>query len=923
MMTDTMTKKWNDEVGTSPVKERKAETKEKRWLLIVEDNELSREMMTDLLSGSYHILTAANGAEGIKLLKKHYRQLSAILLDIQMPVMDGYEFLARVSDNALISQVPVIIVTDSWQINVEQRCLKLGAVDFIRKPYNPELALARIRNIIRLRESVVNLSVKEFDELTGIYNKQAFLHHAEQMLEDNPDGQYVLIGIDIDNYKLTNSQYGEKKCDEFLQYFGNSLRKAVTDGVVGRFGGDQFILMLPFVGEFRAGYLEEAVRSIIKDAPIPHQIAKMGIYYLIDRNVPLATCCDHSFLPIKQIKGIYGQDVAFYTDEMRNQIMQQQRIQDCMEEALEQGQFVVYYQPKHDCMSRRIAGAEALVRWIHPEYGFMSPGQFIPLFERNGFITKLDTYVLERVCIDMKRWEKNGITPVPVSINISRRDFFENGWIEKRLEMIEKLQIDPRYLHMEVTESLCTENPEHIIECVQMVRGRGYLVEMDDFGSGYSSLGMLADFPLDVIKLDISFVRRLDKNEIVVETLIKLAHRMGFKVVAEGVENERQFKKLEEFGCDYIQGYYFSKPLSVTDFENYLYEDSRAKPYRADGAKASHPQWNDLTNELEIKNTLLECVNTLSTNEADSKKINRLLSIIARFYGGDRAYIFEFDDRHQFVSNTYEWCRDGVAPEIDNLQALDIHLVDGWINAFRRKDEFFLPSVSEIRDSKPELYAVLAPQQVESLMTAPLRANGEIVGFVGVDNPTIHTDTLVLMKSVTSFIINDLERSRNVRKLEEMSYKDSLTGLKNRRAYYRDIEQMEANAVSKDKPIGVVYVDINGLKLRNDQGGHIAGDKLILEIAEILKEHFGEQDIYRIGGDEFVVLITGISEEALNILTDSLKAKWTEEVTASVGAIWFADCCRIEKAVAQADKKMYEQKKQLYSQKMYDRRHRE
>ena len=232
-------------------------------------------------------------------------------------------------------------------------------------------------------------------------------------------------------------------------------------------------------------------------------------------------------------------------------------------------QFQVYYQPKHDCVTGKVIGAEALIRWNHPEYGFMSPGQFIPLFERNGFITKIDSYVIRKVCEDLREWKEKRLKAVPVSINASRRDFFEKGWIDEQLEIIKSKSIEPGLLHIEVTESLYVENAEVIIEQVKKIQSFGHLIEMDDFGSGYSSLGMLAEFPLDVVKLDISFVRRIDINEVVIEAIINLAHKMGFEVVAEGVETEKQYEILKRLGCDCIQGFYFSKPLNRDDFEKY------------------------------------------------------------------------------------------------------------------------------------------------------------------------------------------------------------------------------------------------------------------------------------------------------------------------------------------------------------------
>ena len=245
-----------------------------------------------------------------------------------------------------------------------------------------------------------------------------------------------------------------------------------------------------------------------------------------------------------------------------------------MERALEEGQFLVYYQPKHETISRSIAGAEALVRWVHPEYGLMLPGTFIPIFERNGFITKLDLYILEQVCKDIKSWQEQDLPIVPVSVNISRLDFIEPGCLERQIAIIDSYGIPHDLLHLEVTESLYSDNTEVIASQVKKAQEHGFMIEMDDFGAGYSCLGMLSSFSLDVLKLDISFVQNIKNNEIVIENIIKMAHRMGLFIVAEGAENEEQYKTLKSLGCDFIQGYYFSKPLPLSQYEDYMKKTS-------------------------------------------------------------------------------------------------------------------------------------------------------------------------------------------------------------------------------------------------------------------------------------------------------------------------------------------------------------
>jgi len=408
-----------------------------------------------------------------------------------------------------------------------------------------------------------------YDDLTGLLIRQAFLQRAEQKIKENPSVKYGILALDFENFKASNTLYGEERCNEFLAYISRKMKEKLPDNLVGRFGGDQFVILFDSDKDYLS-FINLYKTQILESSPIPSQIVKFGIYTPIDKSLLLVRCCDRAFLAISQIKGVYGKQIAFYEDIMQKQILDEQKIVESMENGLNNGEFKVYYQPKHESVTDKIAGAEALIRWQHPVYGFMNPGQFIPLFERNGFITKLDTFIVDQVCKDIIRWKNDGLPIVPVSVNISRRDFIEPGCIENQLAIIEKHQIDHNLIHIEVTESLYSENTNIIVSKVRNAQDLGFLIEMDDFGAGYSSLGLLSTFPLDVLKLDISFVRNIDVNKIVIENIIKMSHRMSLLVVAEGVETEVQYKILKGLGCDLIQGFFFSKPLAVDDFEKYL-----------------------------------------------------------------------------------------------------------------------------------------------------------------------------------------------------------------------------------------------------------------------------------------------------------------------------------------------------------------
>ena len=535
-------------------------------ILIVDSPEKKIGELKKLIAESYDVVTVSGVKDAISYLRKFSSEVSAAIFYIGI----AKELLEDIRTSPKTNKLSVLIATDIDNSELEDSLLDLDAIDFLKSPFDKRRVMNRLKTAIKLADTNRLISELEHDELTTLLTRQAFLRKAEEIRSKNPGKTYSIIAFDFDNFKFSNTLYGEAKCNEFLSYTGQQLNKAVFHSLAGRFGGDQYVLFLEYEDEVHLERLSKIRDTILNSAPIPHQIVKTGIYAPIDPDLSIVVCCDRAFLAIRKIKGIYSKDITFYESSMQSELLNEQRITETMERALEEEQFQVFYQPKHETITEKIVGAEALVRWNHPEYGFMSPNQFIPLFERNGFITKLDAFILERVCKDITHWQQEGLPVVPISVNVSRRDFIEQGCIADQHKIIERYKIDHSLLHMEVTESLYSENTELIISQVRETQERGHMIEMDDFGAGYSSLGLLSTFPIDILKLDISFVRNLKANEIIIENIIKMAHRMGLLTVAEGVEDAEQLKTLQYLGCDYIQGYYYSQPLPIKKFEAYL-----------------------------------------------------------------------------------------------------------------------------------------------------------------------------------------------------------------------------------------------------------------------------------------------------------------------------------------------------------------
>ncbi|MDD2981185.1 MAG: EAL domain-containing protein [Hespellia sp.] len=552
-------------------------------VLVVDDQVINRRILGKILSETYEVLYACDGEECMEILKENAVKISAVLLDIVMPKMDGYEVLAELKDNLVLSKIPVIVSSKIEGDEAEIKALSLGAQDFISKPYKADIIRHRLANTIKLRETAALINEVERDELTGLYNKQFFAKKVKDILEENPEKRYDLICLDIERFKLINDTFGILKGDEILRYVAGVIQDICGEfAVCGHFDADVFYIVLPHIEEY-TNEMFQGWSDKFNEFPIQIPIkVRYGIYRIHDIKLPVSAMCDRAQLATEEIKGQFDRLFAFYDDKIRQKLLDERFITDTMQQALEAGEFHVYYQPKYELTRETIAGAEALVRWVNPVKGFMSPGEFIPLFEKNGFITRLDHYVWEQTCMDIRERMDKGLTLVAVSVNVSRADLYSSDLLEVLTGLISKYQIPIRYLHLEITESAYTENPEQILEVVKELRNLGFIIEMDDFGSGYSSLNMLAEIPIDILKLDMRFIKNESENASgkgILSFVISLAKWLDLAVVAEGVETQEQITSLRNMDCNYVQGYYFAKPMTKEDFMSLLQKSEVSEMY--------------------------------------------------------------------------------------------------------------------------------------------------------------------------------------------------------------------------------------------------------------------------------------------------------------------------------------------------------
>ena len=541
-----------------------------RIILTAEDNEINRAILREILTPEYDVLEAENGKEALDILAVNADKVSLILLDVMMPVMDGYTFLDHLKNDQRLSLIPVIVMTQSDAETDEIAALSHGATDFVPKPYRPEVILHRVKSIINLRETAAMINELQYDRLTGVYNHEYFYQMVKKRLAEDPDGEYSIVCSNIDNFKLVNDTFGNKAGDELLKEIASISKLTVGDtGFCGRFGADRFLCFQKTDIEHndRNDFglrLDFEMSSILKSITM-----HWGIYEIKDRSIPVEQMCDRALLAVNSIKGKYNQLFKIYDDSLRDNLIFENTITQDLDKSLKDENFIIYYQPKYSLKDNGITGAEALIRWNHPVFGMMNPGEFIPLFEKNGHIPKLDIYVWEHVLMNMNKWRKNGFEILPVSVNISRADVFHFDVVKVLKELTCKYKIEPEYLHLEITESAYTESSLIIVETVDRLREIGFVVEMDDFGSGYSSLNMLSRMRLDILKLDLEFTQSetaKKEEDSILEDIIAMAHKMHLKIMAEGVENESQLQRLMKAGCDYVQGYYLAKPMCEDEY---------------------------------------------------------------------------------------------------------------------------------------------------------------------------------------------------------------------------------------------------------------------------------------------------------------------------------------------------------------------
>ena len=546
-------------------------------MLLLSGIEKNTSILKDLFSDDYSIAVTSDPDEAMIIMKR-LGGVSVVIVDIEDAPSEIVDFIKDAKADDDIRKTAVIACSDiNDRVNLNKAVMN-GADDCIVKPFVGGTEKKRVKDVANSYTLMKKL--RESDPLTGIYNQHGFSENTRVFLAQHPDTDFLMVRTNIDRFKVLNDLLGLDTGDLVLRTLGSFIKDYVgSTGTCGRIRADHFVMCIP-ADSFDHTDFYQKVMKVLNDLDINYKISfNLGIYPIDDCNVPVAAMFDRADLALQASKGMYTRHCAVYDSKMREEILSEQEIVSEMNDALSANQFCIFLQPVYSAVGKHLVSAEALVRWKHPTKGMILPSKFIPIFEKNGFIIKLDRFIWEEACIYLDGLRKKGEKMIPISVNVSRVNLYSHDLIDFLKSLLAKYDLEPKMLRLEITETAYTENPDQIIEVLPLLRKEGFTILMDDFGSGYSSLNMLKNIELDILKIDMRFVDDFassSKAGNLITSIVRMAKWLDLDIIVEGVETKAQYDFLKSIGCDYIQGYYFSKAIPVVQFEELL---SSAQPF--------------------------------------------------------------------------------------------------------------------------------------------------------------------------------------------------------------------------------------------------------------------------------------------------------------------------------------------------------
>ena len=547
----------------------------KTTVLIVDENiEDQNYLISALGKIDYSFICCNHINQGVETLISDKEIINLVILDLSANSKDGFKFLEEKRNDNDLKDIPIVIVTNKK--NLEVKCLSLGVSQFLLKPFESKKVIkARIENTLSLYAKNVIISKTREDEVTGLLNTDFFIHYASELLHN--EKSYDMIAIRLSNYSILSELYPRERCYALLRGMAKVLLNiaATRGGFAARSHADLFYLIVPSQKEY--DWIIHDIREVIITDELKElkTKVKLGIYQKINKKLTINALIQIAMNTCVSILDLETESIAFYDEIQHKQELFNQNLINSFDDAIKEKQFEVYLQPKYNILGDKpvLDHAEALVRWNSPKLGFVSPGDFIPLFEHNGLIEELDHYVFERVLemlTELK--EEFGERTPNISINLSRIDFYDPLLVEKMKNSLLKHGVDCNLVNLEITESAYTKDADQLIAKINEIKGAGLKIEIDDFGSGYSTLNMLTKIPFDVLKIDMVFMKNFSSAGIkpIIKAIVEIAKSLKVQVVCEGVETRNQYEYLKKLKVDYVQGYYLSRPLPFNGFKTIL-----------------------------------------------------------------------------------------------------------------------------------------------------------------------------------------------------------------------------------------------------------------------------------------------------------------------------------------------------------------
>ncbi len=557
-------------------------------IMMVDDEPTTTEVLTAFLedAGYWNLVTTDRSTEAMDLLEATWPDV--LLLDLMMPDVSGFDILTEMRTDDKLKHVPVIVLTSSTDADVKLKALELGATDFLSKPVDPSELVLRLRNTLKAKAYQDQLAY--YDPLTGLPNRRMFLERLDWQIKNakREDQKVAILYLGLDRFKQINDSFGLRGGDVLLKKVAQRLDESIRESDflgrtspndapsnLSRLGGDEFSLLLHGIQRVENAAL--VAQRIIAALAQPFRLDGNDVF--VTPSIGIAGYPDDASdkdLLLKQAVGAmdYAKQKGrntykFYSKQIDASCLEQLTMQNRLRKALDNGELLLHYQPEMDLASGQIVSAETLLRWSHPDLGVVPPDTFIPLMEELGLIGAVGEWVIGEACRQNQVWQAAGLNPVKVAVNVSAQQFREPDFTLALAAALKTSGLDPRFLVLELTESVIMENAERNIDVLREIKQSGVALAVDDFGTGYSSLAYLKRFPLDEVKIDRSFLSDIHDNSddaTIIEAIIGMAHTLGLNVVAEGVETDAQLAFLKRKGCDRGQGYLIGKSLSAEEF---------------------------------------------------------------------------------------------------------------------------------------------------------------------------------------------------------------------------------------------------------------------------------------------------------------------------------------------------------------------